>query len=345
MKLERVCLFLATQPRYNINGEETQIQCACWKCGEDTTKNKPGNMSVKIEVQPGESMAYHCFRAECQASGILTTEDLQEMGCMDIDTLTELATWNKEVNPRLEKKFYVREDEKYSLVNLSISDNDAKMKYINSRLGVNFSTQDLAQYKIQLGIYDFLYINYISRLAFKQEFCDLLDLYTISFMSIYGDYLICRDITKKLVTGNRYTMYRIRGKPREGDTKIYSIPREINLLDPNPVDLNVAEGPFSILGAYLHTNLGRDQKNNIWLANCGSGYKSTIEHITRQFGLLDVNLHIWSDSEIKVDKYEKLIRSLKYHMRLLSVTIYYNAIAEDFGQNKANIKVNKLELI
>ena len=173
----------------------------------------------------------------------------------------------------------------------------------------------------------------------------MLDQYTIGFLSMYSDYLICRDVTKHIVTGNRYTTYRIRGKPKEDDMKVYCIPGELDILDPKPVDINIAEGTFSILGAYLNTSIKKKQKNSIWLANCGSGYKTTLLHVSRQYGLLDVNLHIWSDSEVKVQKYEKFTKEAKSHMNLNSVTVYYNTKAEDFGYNKNQIQIETVSLV
>ena len=127
--------------------------------------------------------------------------------------------------------------------------------------------------------------------------------------------------------------------------KLYCIPGEIDILDPEPADINIAEGAFSILGAYLHTNLGRDHRNNLWLANCGSEYNNTLTHIVKQFGLLDVCLHIWSDSEIKVSKYERLVKDLRGHMNFVSVQVHYNTKAEDFGHPAKMIEIETVELI
>ena len=57
-----------------------------------------------------------------------------------------------------------------------------------------------------------------------------------------------------------------------------------------------------------------------------------------------MNLHIWSDSEIKIGKYERLMQDAKDHMHLNSVTVYYNGIAEDFGHSKNQIRVESVEL-
>lgn len=108
--------------------------------------------------------------------------------------------------------------------------------------------------------------------------------------------------------------------------------------------INVAEGPFSIIGPYLHTDLGRERENSIWLANCGSEYLNTILHVCKQYGFLKVRINIWSDSEIKLKKYEKLYHDLTNRLRITKFTVFYNSAAEDFGQPKNKIKVDRVTI-
>lgn len=343
MRLERVCNFLETVPRYRISGDGTQAQIQCPYCG-DSHKSDHGHFSVKLEIEPKEPMMFRCFRADCMKTGILTTDVLQLLGCQDTGTLLELAEYNRTISKKLDKPFLAKKNRQFQLVNLDISDNKEKLRYINARLGTNFETGDLRRFKIQLGLYEFLRVNYISKLAFGKQFCDMLDQYTIGFLSMYSDYLICRDITKKVVTGNRYTIYRTTGKPDPTDMKLYCIPTEIDIMTPEPAEINIAEGTFSILGAYLHTKLGRSMKNNIWLANCGSEYQATITHIAKQYGLLDMIIHIWSDSEIKLKKYEDLLRQISDQVNVVGFQVHYNTKAEDFGHPKSQIAIQTVTL-
>ena len=346
MKLPNVVRFLESCQRAHTNTEETWMQVQCPFCG-DSTKSNHGHLSIRIEVNEGEPMVYQCFRADCGVKGVLTSDTLRLLGCTDTNALMELNQYNNHIGLRAEKGFSFdeRSDHQYALVNLSLSDNDEKLDYINRRLGTQLDYTDLDQFKIQLGLYEFLRVNSITSLAFKQKFCNILDRCTIGFLSMYSDYLICRDITPTLETGNRYTMYRIRGRINKKDMKLYSIPQEIDLLDPHPVDVNIAEGPFSILGAYLHTKYGRTEPNSIWLANCGSGYTQTIRHLLKQYGFLLMNLHFWSDSEVKLKKYQKVLQELGNMVYINSCTVYYNSRAEDFGVPKQNIKVDRTVLI
>lgn len=344
MRLPLVAKFLQTVPRYKESGDRKQCQLKCCFCG-DSNKSDHGHLSIKLDIDKGSPIVYKCFRAECQRSGILTTEILQQLGCNDMNTLLELSKYNQTVSKSLDKSFNDKSNKNYTLVNLDIKSNMDKLAYINARLGTQFDTNDLKQFKIQLGLYEFLNVNYINHLSFSKSFCDLLDQYTIGFLSMYSDYLICRDITKNLRTGNRYTMYRASGKPDPNDMKLYCIPTEIDLIDPTPAEIHIAEGTFSILGAYLHTGIGHEQRNSIWLANCGSEFNNTLMHVVKQYGFLTIILHIWSDSEIKMEKYEKLVRSLTGRVRIKAMFVHYNTKADDFGHGPKNIKTSTIQLI
>ncbi len=344
MKLPLVSAFLKTLPRYKESTDGRQCVVKCHFCG-DSTKSDTGHLSIKIDVDEGEGLLFKCFRADCQHKGILTSSILQDMGCNDLDTLLELAGYNKTINKSIEKGFNVKTNRNYQLVNLSISDNKKKLDYINQRLGTNFTTEDLRRFKIQLGLYEFLRVNYINKLAFDKKYCDIIDEWTISFLSMYSDYLICRDISSKEFLGKKYTMYRISGKPNPTDMKLYCIPTEISLLDPNPAEINVAEGAFSIIGAYLYGGYGKTEPNSLWLANCGSEYLNTILHVIKQYGFLDIRLNIWSDSEIGLKKYEKLLKELNGRLHLSSMDVLYNEADNDFGHPKDHISTKKISLI
>lgn len=343
MKLDKVYRFLKTVPRFRESGDGRQAQVKCPFCG-DSAKSENGHFSIKIDPDIGEPMWYKCFRASCEEKGVLTPKVLEMMGCRDVQTLMELENYNKTVNVKTDKDFITKHSRAYQIVNVIRSDNKTKLEYLNDRLGVKFTPDMLRQFKIQLSLYSFLNINFIQTLPFSKSRCDILDEYAICFLSMYEDYMICRDITKKLVTGYRYTIYRTSGKPSPNDMKLYSIPTELDLLDPNPAEINIAEGTFSIIGAYLHCDEGHFAKNNIWLANCGSEYEKTIMHVVKQYGLTDAIIHIWSDSEIPLSKYEKLYRKLENRMNIVGFRVHYNQIADDFGHPAKDIKVKTIAL-
>ena len=336
--------FLRSLPKFQPTADGSWATCECWVCGgyQDSSQ---GSMSIKFNPDDGEVIGYNCFRASCGAHGMLKPEDLESMGCTDPNTLMELANHNANVSGKPSKKFIIKKQRNFALVNLNNENNQLKLQYVNKRLGTDFTVTDLRNYKIQLSLYDFLRINNIHQMPYNEKYCDVLNKWCIGFVSAYQDYLILRDISKKEFTGKRYTQYRIMGKAEKGDTKIYTIPGDIDLLDPHPADINLAEGAFSLLGAHLHTGkIGFQHPNSVWAANCGSQYKNTLTHLTKQYGLLDVCLHIWSDSEIKIEKYEQLVRDVKNQMNLISVQVHYNKKAEDFGHSAKDIEVYTIHL-
>lgn len=343
MKLPLLYEALCQLP-HDISSDGVQLTVSCPYCGDSTSNRDAKHFSIKIEPDDKEPVLCRCWLAKCGHTGILKTYDLQLLGITDLAVISELSAYNRSINKNFDRFFVSRKPREFEAVNLSSQYNERKLAYINKRLGQTLTFSDLRDYKIQLSLYDMLNLNSIKRLAFSKDRCDLLDEFTIGFVSIYSDYLICRDITPNLMTGMRYTNYRIAGKPNPNDMKLYSIPREIDLLDPHAAIINIAEGPFSILGAYLNTELGTEKPNSVWLANCGSDYRNNILYITKRYGLLRVRINIWSDSEVKADRYRKLYQTLKDFMDIRAFTVYYNAKAEDFGHAKKDIRVEAVTI-
>lgn len=338
MKLPSLYQSLCELP-HKLSSDGVQIMLRCPYCGDSSHDIDAKHFSIKIEPDEGEPVLCRCWLAKCGHTGILKTYDLQLLGITDLNVISELSMYNRSINKNFDRLFVVRTPKAYEAVNLASDYNQQKLDYINQRLGINLRFEDMRTYKIQLSLYDMLQINGIKRLAFKRDRCDILNDYTIGFISMYSDYLICRDITSDLKTGMRYTNYRISGKINPEDMKLYSIPREIDLLDPHSAIINIAEGPFSILGAYLNTDLGTEKPNSVWIANCGSDYRGNIIHVCKQYGLLRVRINIWSDSEIKLEKYQKLYRSLKDVLDIRAFQVLYNRKADDFGHARKDIKI------
>lgn len=329
---------------YHESGDGINCTIKCPFCGDSKSDPYPHSLSIKIDVAPGEAVWYQCFRASCGAKGALKTSTLQELGITDINVINELARHNQTVSKNFDKPFVARQSRDFALVNLPVGNNLEKLKYINRRLGTSLRTEDLKDFKIQLSLLDMLRLNDITKLSVSKGAAKNLDLYCIGFVSMFADYMICRDVTPEMKIGMRYYTYRLSGKPDPNDLKVYTIPREIDIMDPKSTILNIAEGPFSILGAYLNTDLGDEHPNSIWAANCGAQYKNTILRICKQYGLLKVRINIWSDSEVKVSFYEKLYKELKSRLDIRRMIVYYNDASDDFGHPKSEIKVREVTI-
>lgn len=345
MILPRLYEALSQLENFHEAGGGVNVSCKCGFCGGSRSDPNEHSLSIKIDVEPGEPIWYQCFRASCGAKGALTSTTLQELGITDMDVLAEVAAHNKGVKGKPEKAFQIRKGRDYVLANLPIKSNLDKIDYVNRRLGTKLDTQGLTDLKIQLSILELLRINEIRKISVNENYLQKLDDFCVGFISMFSDYMICRDITPDMKTGMRYYSYRISGRPDPNDLKIYCIPCTIDLMDPHSAIINVAEGPFSILGAYLNTDLGRDKPNSIWLANCGAQYTNTILRVCKQYGLLRVHINIWSDSEIKMGMYQKLYRTLKNRMDIRKMSVLYNDASDDFGHPKHNIKIREVTII
>lgn len=343
MKIDSVYAFLKSLPNKE-SGDQKQLMIRCPFCGDSTKHSDSKHFSIKVDVDNNEPMLYKCFRADylCGAKGILDTKTLQLLGCSDMRVLLDLAEHNSHISKSIDR-FNPKIKRLYAITNANTIRNDEKARYINDRLGISFTPADLKEFKIQLSLWDFLRINNIRKLSFSQNMCDRIDECTVGFMSAYNDYIIFRDITGGQMK-TRYTMYRTSGESGLDDTKLYVIPTEIDLMDPRSANLNIAEGPFSILGAYIHCNIGKDRRNNIFAANCGTGYRSTIDHLTKQYGFLKVRIHIWSDSEVPTRIYQKLYDSIKDRLDIRAFEVHYNKKAEDFGHAAKNIQIETLSI-
>lgn len=339
MELELVRNWLENEmENVRPSGDGLWLRVNCPWCGHQ-------DLSIRVEPDEGAPLSYSCFSATCAKRGRLTTDILREWGCIDQDTLTELARYNATVNPYLEKSFVVREKRDYRLVNLPRGNAMTKLRYIQDRLGVPLTLEQLKDFKIQLSILDLLRLNDIREIAASNSILKSIDLNCIGFVSIFDDYLICRNIAAK--KGEmRYYNYRISGRKGEkNDLKIYCLPTEIDLMDPRAANINVAEGVFSLLGAYFHTDIGRDRRNNIFVANCGTMASGTVLRICKQYGLTKVRLNFFSDSEIPVSTYEKLAKELRSHLDIRSLVVWY-CQADDFGHTKKDIgKIRSVDII
>ena len=344
MRLPLLYEALSRMDNFHESGDGRNVSCRCPLCGGSRSDPLEHSFSVKIDVDEGEPIYFQCFKAACLRKGALRSDTLQEMGITDINVLLEVANHNKTVSADFDKPFNIRQSRDYTLVNLPIGNAPMKLAYINRRLGANLAVEDLIDFKIQLSLLDMLRINDIRQLSVKKTQAQLLDVYCIGFISMFKDYMICRDITSDMKTGKRYYTYRISGRPDPNDLRIYSTPREVSLMDPKSAIINVAEGPFSILGAYLNTDLGAEHPNSIWVANCGSEFENTIMRVCKQFGFLKVRINIWSDSEIKVDKYQKLYAMLKDRLDIRRMIVYYNDKSDDFGHPKSEIRIREVTI-
>jgi len=118
---------------------------------------------------------------------------------------------------------------------------------------------------------------------------------------------------------------------------MYIVPTQLDLTDPNKINIHIAEGPFDILS--IKYNLRSDEKNSIFAAITGSGYRGLVMHLITTFKLFYFNLHVYPDndkfgSSTMIDSLLELIRpygAMLYEHRNISPG------EKDFGVHPSRI--------
>lgn len=342
---EEIINFLLEQPMARKSVSEKELTMRCPFCGDSTKSQMSTNFYINIDKESDTFLCYKCFRASCNASGIVDQYFLERLGFSKYDCIRELNSYmiqrNKSSKNIKRYKSKIRK-ELSNVINTKTELSDRKLSYINHRMGLNLSYKDIYDLKINLDLNYLLKINNIEIPKNKTYYYDALSAYGISFISSYNDYVIIRDISKSNKLHKRYTNINIFDN-YDNVTKSYSIPRKINLLSTEPTVLNITEGAFDIIGVYYHLNIDRDYENQIYVAASGSGIVNVINHYIKEYGLIDLKINIFSDADVPREMYNKLYK-LKKYLYKFDITIYYNTIEKDFGVKKDKIKLIKSKL-
>ena len=342
---EEIINFLLEQPMAKKTASDKELTMRCPFCGDSTKSQMSTNFYINIDQESDKFLNYKCFRASCEVSGIVDQYFLERLGFFKYDCIKDLnsfLTQKNKLNKNLKRYNGKVRKELNNVIDTRNALSDKKLNYINNRMGLNLSYEDLYNFKINLDLNSLLRLNEISIPSNKTYYYDALSAYGICFISAYNDYVIIRDISKSNKLHKRYTNINIFNN-YDNVTKAYSIPTKINLLSTQPTVLNITEGAFDILGVYHHLNIDRDYENQIFVAASGAGITNVILHYIKQYALIDLKINIFSDADVSRSKYNSLYK-LKKYLYKFDVTIYYNSIGKDFGVRKDEIDIIKSKL-
>lgn len=312
-----------------------QIVMRCKFCGDSKKDPNKARLYIKINPYTDEPILYHCFN--CQESGIVTPSVLRILGINDLTISSDLVKYNKTSNTTHMKhsnkralKFKVPKPKDTEL-------NRIKKSYIEDRLGLSFTYDDLVDLKVVFSLEQFLIENNIDSVTVNPKRANLLNDEYVGFLSGKNEMISFRDITNK--NKLRYDKYMILPN-YEDCKKFYTIPASVDLLTEENIHINIAEGSFDILGVYFHVkNMNRE--NNIYIAVNDSGYMSVLKHFL-SLGLVGKNIiiNIFSDKDKEPWFYKKIISELKPFVG--KINLYYNELSKDFGVPKNQIKTIKM---
>ena len=140
-----------------------QIVMRCKFCGDSKKDPNKARLYIKINPYTDEPILYHCFN--CQESGIVTPSVLRTLGINDLTISSDLIKYNKASNTTHMKhsnkralKFKVPKPKDTEL-------NRIKKSYIEDRLGLSFTYDDLVDLKVVFSLEQFLIENDIDTIT------------------------------------------------------------------------------------------------------------------------------------------------------------------------------------
>lgn len=272
------------------------LNCRCFYCPDSKNPNH-AHMYISVPQSENDVSVYYCQK--CKSVGLVTSQKLIEWNIFESSIGLELNKWNRK-NMSLPQNMKYKGSVIYRLTNDYIKDDDLsrfKLKYINDRLGLNLSYQDCLNLKIALNLSDIFKRN---RIQYNRDprIIDQLDSGFIGFISVDNAFLNMRNVgtVKNLheSINMRYVNYNLMGK-YDNTCRFYTIPANIDVADPRPVRLHVAEGPFDILSIYL--NLHRNTERDVATAVGGSGYKGVIRYFISLLKIPNLEIHVYPDND------------------------------------------------
>lgn len=218
-----------------------------------------------------------------------------------------------------------------------------KLKYINDRLGINLSFNDCLNNKIVLNIKDLIRENRLE-LTRHPNIVEQLDSNFLGFLSFDNAFINMRNLGIKEVyqsIDKRYINYNIFDK-YDNTLKFYVLPTKIDLLDPSPVRLHLAEGPFDILSIKYNV-IGEDGRD-IFISVGGSSYRGCIRHFLTKMGIYNMEIHIYMDNDQSKNQIYNISNILSYFN--IPLFLHNNAYPneKDYGVPRERIIDNKTKI-
>ena len=341
---EYIKLLMDNIPTAKLASGGSEIICKCFDCPDDGDHH---HLYISIPQTEDDLSFYNCFK--CSSKGIVNQHTLMKWGIYSLDFNISITNHNNRVmrNP---KNFKYALDGICKLTYKNITDNQLsqrKLAFINNRLGTNLTLDDCIKNKIVLNISDvFKQNNHITNFTRHDNVMKLLEQYFLGFISYDNNYINMKNLVHnkgilyEKLDDTRYVNYNIFNK-QENSMKFILLPCEVNICDPNPVKVHLAEGPFDILS--VKYNLRKEFYNNIYCAVTGNTFKGVLRHLITIVKLMNIELHLYPDNEPAKGGRpgtEQVVRSIVNYIEPFGFPIYVhlNKNGKDMGVHKDTIQ-------
>ena len=322
----------------NIFTEQTsdiQIRTRCPYCGDSRKNLRTGHLYIRINPNDNLPILYNCFK--CPAQGILKYEDLELLDINEPSFKSGMGVLNK----TSDKMTHMSTEVPYKYFEYKIPENFVKYKieYLENRLGVEFTDEELINMRVITSLKDFLSLNNINTITCRPNMAKMVERNYVGFMSNNGAYILFRDITDK--SDIRWYKYPITDESK-GQMSFYSIKSTIDLYSKDMITINLSEGIFDCLS--ISHNLKYNTDNILNIAVCGKFYTKIIRYLFGM-GLVGSNiiLNIFADrdgtEDTSIEYYRKILK--KYSYLVGELIVYYNLLAKVCGVMKEKILLQK----
>lgn len=318
---------------------DVEYQTRCPYCG-DTQKNfNDGHLYIKINPNDNLPIVYNCFK--CPAHGVLKYDDLELLGVEDVSFKQDMQSLNKSADKFSSYDYQVKDlFFEYKIPEIN---GIKKIVYIEDRLGIQLSNDDIKNTKIITSLKDFLLLNDINYVTCKPNFAKLLDRDYVGFLNNNNSYILFRDITNS----NKISWFKYPiTNESKGQRNFYSISSEIDLYTKDKITINLSEGIMDCLSiAYnIHEN---KLDNSLNIAICGKFYVNVIKYLIGMgFVGNNICMNIYSDNDhtddTSIEYYRKVFKRFSFLFGELNV--YYNMLSKDCGVPKNNILLQKYKI-
>jgi hypothetical protein len=329
----RELLLKNKKPSYQTtNRREVRVRCPY--CGD--SKKDRNHAHLYIEMNP--PFKFYCQK--CSTGGVLNNQTLRDLNVFNNDASVAIIEANKTIK-RTEgvQKISVK---KYTpkMTTVESPQTINCINYVSSRYNMQFTNEYLVnKFKAITNSRQFFEDNKIM-IPVDQYRRPLYDFdNSIGFLSSDNSHIIFRDITGRQPK-RYYNMALFQDDEKSITNKLYNIKSSVDILS-DEINLIITEGVFDIIGVYEHFYKDKvaEKNNYIFSAAAGKGYGAVISNYIRM-GFLNLNVSIYSDSDVDINFYKDLKSSL-FYLKNTSITIFYNTMEKDFGVPRDNISLRK----
>ncbi|MEI2423333.1 hypothetical protein V6O07_23900, partial [Arthrospira platensis SPKY2] len=244
-------LFSIKNRKVHFDGSEKWVIMRCPLCGDSKTDPNKTRMGIKVGIEDGEIPMFKCFN--CNQHGridsllpVLFPDDYE------VTALTAQYYKQARLNPKFKRYQIVKKKRVTIRQPFATEVNLKKIQYVNNRLGIKLSNQDLIKYKLVIDFYQFLGENGIKKLSRDKRICDSLEKDYVGFLSVNNEYINMRNFIDSYKNNKylkRYEIYNVFNLD-DNTKKYYVMTNTIDIMQ--DVEIHIAEGVFDIIGVFNH---------------------------------------------------------------------------------------------